>query len=123
MTEIYSVLGLEEVDYRQNFVENNILTKNLEKTYKKNLMQFETNCIGFKRAFFQQFILTFILVFNTNYGIHYFLVYHDWTSQNLGEVKIIRYFLSLSQTDSALSSLINNVPFFIFITVIQESRR
>ena len=29
MTEIYSVLGLEEVDYRQNFEENNILTKKL----------------------------------------------------------------------------------------------
>ena len=77
MTEIYSVLGLEEVDYRQNFEENKILTKKLEKTYKKNLIQFETNCIGFKRAFFQQFILTFILVFNTNYEIHYFLVYYD----------------------------------------------
>ena len=54
---------------------------------------------------------------------HFSAVYHDWRSKNLGEVKIIRYFLSLSQTDSALSSLINNVPFFIVITVIQESRR
>ena len=78
MTEIYSVLGLEKVAYRQNFVENNILTKKLEKTYKENLIQFETNCTGFKSVFFQQFKLTFILVFNTNYGIHYFLVYYDW---------------------------------------------
>ena len=64
MTEIYSVLGLEKVAYRQNFVENNILTKKLEKTYKENLIQFETNCTGFKSVFFQQIILTFILVFN-----------------------------------------------------------
>ena len=78
MTEIYSVLGLEKVAYRQNFVENNILTKKLEKTYKENLIQFETNCIGFKVVLFSAVYINSLLVFNANYGIHYFLVYYDW---------------------------------------------